>query len=137
MERVKKIIINHDVGMDDYSFFGTFKGELIINSIICSAKFSRMGKIIRFNIDFNDLPNKSDWISKEKRLISFNSTGGEQTTYAFLMPIEDLLPKPENPTKEGYVFAGWYTDENYGTEWNFEEDLVTENMTLYAGWIKN
>ena len=134
VERVKKIIINHDIAIYDYSFLGTFNGELIINSIVHTEKFSDKGKIIRFNIDFNDLPNVPNYRVDEQCFISFNSNEGEQTTYAFLILIDELLPKPDNPTKEGYTFCGWF-DENYENEWNFETDKATENITLYAKWI--
>lgn len=43
----------------------------------------------------------------------------------------------QNPTKTGYVFAGWYVgsaEDNYTQEWNFGSDIVLGNMTLYAGW---
>lgn len=38
---------------------------------------------------------------------------------------------PEAPTKEGYSFEGWYTDENKPYEFN---SAVTENINLYAGF---
>ena len=40
-----------------------------------------------------------------------------------------------NPTKEGYTFAGWFTESSGGSQWNFS-DPVTENMTLYAQWTE-
>ena len=40
---------------------------------------------------------------------------------------------PDTPTKDGYVFGGWY----YGDEkWSFVGYVVTDNMTLTAKWIK-
>ena len=33
--------------------------------------------------------------------------------------------------KEEYVFAGWYVG---GEEWDFESDIVGENITLTAKW---
>ena len=40
---------------------------------------------------------------------------------------------PEAPTKEGYTFTGWYTDEECEQlfDWN---TTVVRHMTLYAGW---
>ena len=38
-----------------------------------------------------------------------------------------------NPTKEGYTFAGWFTESSGGSQWNFST-AVTKNMTLYAKW---
>ena len=39
---------------------------------------------------------------------------------------------PDAPSKDGYRLTGWYTDD--GKKFNFEEDTVTENITLTARW---
>lgn len=44
------------------------------------------------------------------------------------------VAKPEDPEKEGYVFSGEWL---YGSfVWNFDVDIVTEDMTLQADWIE-
>ena len=45
------------------------------------------------------------------------------------------LVKPSDPTREGYAFAGWYTDEACTKAYDFSA-AVTADMTLYAKWIK-
>jgi uncharacterized repeat protein (TIGR02543 family) len=40
---------------------------------------------------------------------------------------------PENPTRDGYTFGGWYTEESGGTLYDFNA-AVTEDLTLYAHW---
>ena len=44
--------------------------------------------------------------------------------------------RPEDPTKVGYTFVGWY-DVDLAVEWNFETDKVTKDTTLYAKWEQN
>ena len=39
-----------------------------------------------------------------------------------------------NPKREGYEFAGWYTEDALFNAWNFDKDIVTSNTTLYAKW---
>ena len=43
-----------------------------------------------------------------------------------------------DPTKAGYIFAGWYTkgtDGKWADEaFDFDNTLITDNMTLYARW---
>ena len=34
----------------------------------------------------------------------------------------------------GYTLTGWYRDSSYSTPWNFNEDKVINNVTLYAKW---
>jgi len=47
------------------------------------------------------------------------------------------LPQLENPTRDGYVFLGWYADAGLTTPWDLQKDKVTSNLTLYAGWDKD
>ncbi len=36
------------------------------------------------------------------------------------------------PAKNGYNFDAWYKEEDFQTKWNFSEDVVTDNVVLYA-----
>jgi len=49
----------------------------------------------------------------------------------------DLVPDyDEMDVVEGYEFWGWYKDSNYEEEFEFEEDTITENTTIYAWYRK-
>lgn len=37
---------------------------------------------------------------------------------------------PPDPTREGYVFAGWYKDEACTAAWNFSADLTGEKIVF-------
>ena len=67
--------------------------------------------------------------------VSFSAGEGSkvdfQTTAA-----NGSIAKPADPTREGYTFAGWYTDEACTEAYDFSV-AVTADMTLYAKWIKN
>ncbi len=65
--------------------------------------------------------------------ITFDSLGGTAVESRKQM-YGELLEEPEAPVREGYVFDGWYRDQNTAYPWNQEEDVITESMTLYAGW---
>ena len=47
----------------------------------------------------------------------------------------ELVRRPEDPVKEGYVFDGWYWDvEREHRPWDFAQDTVEDSMYLYARW---
>lgn len=51
---------------------------------------------------------------------------------------DSQLTAPTAPTtKEGYLFDGWYYDNNgTQTKWDFDKDTVKSSMTLTAQWKK-
>lgn len=50
------------------------------------------------------------------------------------VPFDTKVTRPEDPTKQSYIFDGWYTDnETFLNEWDFNAP-ITENLTLYAKW---
>ena len=50
--------------------------------------------------------------------------------------IGTTLDRPEPPTLDNYAFIGWFKDSALTDPWNFETDIVTEDMTLYASYTK-
>ena len=54
-------------------------------------------------------------------------------------PVGSKIPAPVSPGSSGYQFAGWYKTSacTDGTMWDFENDTITENTTLYAKWIQH
>ena len=50
----------------------------------------------------------------------------------------EAMEFPEPPVKEGYAFKGWFTDENYTTEFKenyFKSGNPRTNMKVYAGFM--
>ena len=45
------------------------------------------------------------------------------------------VQRPAEPSKNGRTFAGWFYDPDFEERWDFENDKVQENLTLYAKWI--
>ena len=67
--------------------------------------------------------------------ITFDSKGGTDVP-AHNQMYGELLEVPEPPTREGYVFVGWYTDTACYELWDVQENTIQADMTLYAGWEK-
>ena len=62
--------------------------------------------------------------------VTFNPDNENEATTQ-TVEASSKLEKPSDPEKEGYTFLGWYDGE---TEWNFENDTVTSELTLTAKW---
>lgn len=67
--------------------------------------------------------------------VTFDTRGGTDVSSQKQMHGQ-LLEVPEPPTREGYRFTGWYTDESCYVLWDVQEDTIEADMTLYAGWEK-
>ena len=65
--------------------------------------------------------------------VTFNSNGGSNVT-AEEVNYYATAAKPNDPTKTGYTFNGWYTAD--GGAWNAGAP-VTKNITLFADWTKD
>ena len=48
-----------------------------------------------------------------------------------VLPSGTLATRPDDPTKPGHIFEGWYTSD--GARWNYTT-AVTENITVTARW---
>ena len=66
----------------------------------------------------------------EKYTVTFDSDGGTEIA-SVQVEKGKKITKPEDPSKEHYVFGGWYLED---AEWVFESDTVTKNTALTAKW---
>lgn len=71
--------------------------------------------------------------------INFESNGG--TSCSSIEYTQDsTLTMPNNPTKEDYLFGGWYEDngtfEKKFDQTNMDTYLDNNSLTLYAKWLK-
>lgn len=46
----------------------------------------------------------------------------------------EFIDEPDPPSREGYIFDGWYKEVECINAWDFAKDVVTGNITLYAKW---
>ncbi|MBR1970293.1 MAG: InlB B-repeat-containing protein [Clostridia bacterium] len=67
-------------------------------------------------------------------LVKFDSNEGSRVENDSIRMNYKLI-EPEAPVKDGFTFAGWYTDEELTIAYDFNSK-VTKSFTLYAKWIK-
>ncbi len=69
---------------------------------------------------------------KEIYTVTFDTDGGDKIDSVTVYDGEIVSRPQTDPTREGYVFKGWYKDGD-STEYDFGTP-VTENITLKAKW---
>lgn len=67
--------------------------------------------------------------------VHFETNGGSAVEDVTAV-LGEKLQKPEDPVREGYYLEAWCTDMDLNNEWDFAEDTVKGNMTLYAKWAE-
>lgn len=70
------------------------------------------------------------------RTIHFDSNGGSEVPEQNVN-YGDKTNKPDDPTKAGHTFAGWFTDSALSQAFDFDNTPVTGDLTLYAKWSIN
>ena len=93
----------------------------------------------------SELTKPYDWSSKVKRdmtlyagwgfTLSFDSNGGSAVDDLNVVEGQKAT-KPANPTKGGFTFNGWYTDEGCTVAYDWSAPVVQDG-TLYAKWTVN
>ena len=74
----------------------------------------------------------ADTSSRPLYRITFDSNGGSKVPSKLVRLGYGIIP-PQNPTKTGYKFLGWYFS---GKPWVFYKTPVRQNMTLVAQWAQ-
>ena len=81
-----------------------------------------------FNVTLN--------ITYDAYTVTFNTNGGSAVSPQIIKTGEHAQ-KPEDPTKDDYTFAGWYKDEGLTTPFDFANETINADITLYAKWTQN
>ncbi len=82
-----------------------------------------------------DLVATAEW-EKDQFTVSFESNGGTAVA-SITDDFEASIAKPQDPTKAGQSFAGWYYDENLQNAVQWPLSMPAEDITLYAKWGNN
>ena len=69
--------------------------------------------------------------------ITFVANGGSSTP-SIIVSKDSTAEQPEDPSREGYIFAGWYRDNGTFAEpfaFGADGETISSSVTLYAQWI--
>lgn len=67
--------------------------------------------------------------------VTFNVDGGSEVAAQSVVNGKKATRPDTNPTKTDCTFIGWYTDDTYKTQFDFENTAITANTTVYARFI--
>ena len=86
----------------------------------------------------NTLNLHAQWklIVKEKVTVTFHANDGSAEDALVTLHVNKgtaLAKLPADPAREGYAFAGWFTQATEGSQWNLET-TVDGTLDLYAQW---
>ena len=145
-----EVLVDTDVNLDNLDLENTIinfvnallDNDVEINDLIITSNYEFKDEFItklkeKINGDINiylDYQKNIDDFNTEVNYytITFDTAGGSSID-SIVVKENDMITKPDNPTKEGYTFLGWYIDDE---EFNFE-DLVKSDLTLVAKWEEN
>ena len=68
--------------------------------------------------------------------VTFNTNGGSNIDSVDVAKGAKVT-KPNDPTRDGYTFSGWFKDQGLNTEFDFSEEVINSITTIYAKWTAN
>ncbi len=116
-----------------YNFLGWYNGDTKVDAgtWIYDSNLTLTPKwegVVYYDVTFSDATKSIDNINVT---YDYNYSGSTSTVVE--LSNGDVLTYPENPTRSGYVFSGWYTEPSCTTKYSFSGN-ISDDMTLYAGW---
>src|SRR3989339_754003 len=108
---------------DGYTFDGWYLDEGLTQPFTLAALLTQNGVLVLY----------AKWIEETNTVtITFEESGGS-AVLDITQDFNTAVTAPNNPTKEGYTFGGWYSDVELTTAYTFTV-MPAQNITLYAKW---
>ena len=67
--------------------------------------------------------------------VDFNANSGTPAPAQQIVVSGGKVTQPAGMTRTGFTFDGWYKDSSFTTLWDFTNDTVSADLTLFAKWI--
>ena len=75
----------------------------------------------------------ANWREEGLLAVTFDSNGGSSVLTQSVASGEKAV-RPADPTKDGFLFKGWYADPELTQLFDFDNTAIIEDITLYARW---
>lgn len=111
-----------DNGKENFVFAGWY---------LSPSLFYDSSPLTEYKMPDVDLTLYAKWDSIDVN-VNFDTQGGSAVD-SQNVPHNGKVVMPQDPTKEGYTFSGWYTSADGEERWSFDR-LVDGELTLYAHW---
>jgi uncharacterized repeat protein (TIGR02543 family) len=118
--------------LEDYDFGGWYKEaacenawnfsvDKITSNVTLYAKWNEGEAVTFYTVTFN--ANEGAFANGDTEVTARTAAG------------KKVQKPPVDPTKDGVYFDGWFKGAGgTGVQWNFNDDTVSDNTTLYAKW---
>jgi uncharacterized repeat protein (TIGR02543 family) len=115
---------------DQCSKLGFYK---LIAACIAALAVAFIGTSCEMPADPYHIP---DVVRNTRWTATFYVNGGAPTPIPQIIGYNGKAKRPiPDPSRSGYIFGGWYSDNNtFEEEWDFNNRVVTEDIALYAKW---
>lgn len=119
----EKVAKPADPTRDDYAF------EVWYTEAACFHEYDFGSEVNR------DLTLFAGWRQTTATVVFYTGAGSSVADAA--VAVGSVAAKPNDPSRDGYAFAGWFTEPlcRAGYEYDFTA-AVEENLTLYAKWTQ-
>ena len=88
-----------------------FDSDLVVTNLVLYAKWKAIKPVVKFVVNGGS--------NVEDQILAYKGT----------------IQEPIDPTKDGYLFSGWYLDKELTLSYDFREQ-VKSDVILYARWDK-
>lgn len=130
---------------DRYVTFKDYDGTIIDTQIVLSGEAAveptaptRTGySFIGWDKDTSVVLEDTEFVAQYQintYTVTFDYQYNSQTSSANAVYLTRVT-KPALISRSDYTLEGWYRDKNFIQKWNFDNDVVESNMTLYAKWV--
>ncbi|MCR5272450.1 MAG: InlB B-repeat-containing protein [Lachnospiraceae bacterium] len=113
-----------DLTAEHYTFGGWYTDSS------CTNAYDFTSQVI------SDLTLYAKWTA-DTHTVTFDANGHGTAPSSQTIDYGDYVTEPDDPSATGYTFGGWYTDSDCTDAWDFTNDTVTSDTTLYAKWTAN